>query len=140
MSELHHGGGMPIFVRVPPPDTEELLHLTATSPDEAEVVPSAWLLAEGDRDGAYKDGLLKNAEEAARRGDQRRAAYWSVGAFWTTRATWGPASGNTLVKSKDHEHFIEIAAWARALLRLNSDDLQLRDPSVWRLTIESDER
>jgi len=128
----HHGAGHPILVKEPTPTATELLQLAATSEERAEVAASAWLLAETDTHGAYKDRLVMIAEEAANRGDQERAALLVGWGRLTDETNLRPTRGKTPPEvSADHNHFMTIAARARALLHLTASDPLLRDPRIF---------
>jgi hypothetical protein len=128
----YHGGGIPILLSDPEPDNNSLLDLAASSPDQSVVAASAWLLAETDSEGTYKERLLTIAETAARMGDQSRAALivgWGLLHDETNlRSTLGKTSTEV---SADHDHFRQIAARARALLHLKATDPPLRDRKVF---------
>jgi len=128
----HHGGGHPILVKEPIPTVTELLQLAATSKDRAEVAASAWLLAETDTHGAYKDHLVMIAEDAANTGDQERAALLVGWGRLNDETNLRPTRGKTPPEvSADHNHFMAIAARARALLHLKASDPLLRDLQIF---------
>jgi hypothetical protein len=102
----HHGGGIPVLIQQPAPTVDELLTLVASSANHAEVAAGAWLLAESDPHGGYKERLVALAEEAARQGD---------------------------LVSRDHEHFKNIASRARRLLRLRHTGSPLKGLQVFGL-------
>ncbi|HUL68946.1 MAG TPA: hypothetical protein VLT17_01775 [Gemmatimonadales bacterium] len=128
----YHAGGHPILVKEPSPTVSELLQLASGSHDWSEVAASAWLLAETDTHGGYKERLLMIAEEASHEGDDRRAALLVGWGRLNDERNLRPTLGKTPAEvSADHNYFMSIAARARGLLRLKSSDALLRDPRIF---------
>jgi hypothetical protein len=130
----HHGGGVPILVKEPMPSVTELLEIATESSNPAEVAASAWLLADMDHEGSYKERLVAIAEDAAHHDDQPRAALLVGWGSLNDATNLRPAQGKPAVDViKDHEHFKSVAVRARKLLHLSNMDALLRDPSVFGL-------
>ncbi len=128
----YHGGGLSILVPDPMPSVSDLVHLAANSDEAAEIAASAWLLAEIDKEGGYREQLASVAEAAAKKGDQERAALlvgWGrLNDTTNLRSTLGKSPAHV---TADHKHFQDIATRAKALLHLAASDPLLRDPQVF---------
>jgi hypothetical protein len=128
----YHGGGLPVLLREPEPSIRDLLEIAATSDEPAEVAASAWLLAERDQHGGYREELVAVAESAANQGDQSRAALLVGWGRLADSSNLRPTIGKTPAEvSADHQHFKTIADRAKGLLHLTVDDPLLRDPRVF---------
>jgi len=128
----YHGGGMPILLKEPMPSVDELLSMAADSLDSAELAASAWLLADQDLEGRYKDRLVAIAEELSIQGHHARAAlvvaWGDLMSDMNLRPTLGKSDADI---TKDHTHFCAIAARARMLLQIGRTDQFPRDPAVF---------
>ena len=128
----HHGGGPPILVPDPTPSIRDLLLIAGTSNDPAEVAASAWLLAEVDKEGSYREHLIAFAESAANDGDQSRVALLVGWGRLTDTGNLRSTLGKTPEEvTADCEYFESIAERAKRVLRLNASDPLLRDPRVF---------
>jgi hypothetical protein len=127
-----HGGGFPILVPDPTPSVRDLLMIAATSPDPAEVAASAWLLADSDKEGSYREQLVTFAESAANAGDKSRAALMVGWGRLTDEANRRPTLGKSPAEvTDDHNYFKSIAQRAKRALRLTVSDPLLCDPTVF---------
>lgn len=130
----HHGGGIPVLIQQPAPTVDELLTLVASSSSFAEVAAGAWLLAESDPQGGYKEPLVALAEEAARQDDLARAVLLVGWGGLDDDTNLRPSLGGHFVDvSRDHEHFKNIASKARRLLRMRHTVSPLKDLQVFGL-------
>jgi len=127
-----HGGGWRMLVPDPMPSVRDLLLIAATSPDQAEVAASAWLIADNDKEGKSRELLVAIAESASSAGDQSRAALlvgWGrLTDASNLRPTLGKAPGEV---TEDHNYFRSLAERAKRALRLSVSDPLLRDPQVF---------
>ena len=128
----HHGGGTPILLPDPMPSVRDLILIASTSNDAAEIAASAWLLTEIDREGSYREHLVRAAEAAATAGSQEHAALLVGWGRLQNTANLRPTIGKDPAEvSADHKHFQDIATRAKALLHLGANDPLLRDPKVF---------
>ena len=128
----YHGGGMPILVPDPMPSVRDLILIACTSNEPAEIAASAWLLTETDKEGNYREHLVRAAEAAANGGNQKHAALLVGWGRLTDASNLRPTLGKDSAEvSADHKHFQDIAARAKALLRLKASDPLLRDLKVF---------
>lgn len=127
-------GRYSVLIQQPAPTVDELLTLVASSSNHAEVAAGAWLLAESDPHGGYKERLVALAEEAARQGDLARAVLlvdW--GSLDDDRNLRSSLGSHPVEVSRDHEHFKNIASRARRLLRLRHTGSPLKGLQVFGL-------
>jgi hypothetical protein len=128
----NHGGGLPVLVSDPMPSAGDLVKIASTSNDDAEIAASTWLLTEIDKEGNYREQLVRAAEAAASGGDQPRAALLVGWGALTRDANLRSTIGKDPAEvTADHKHFQDLAARAKALLHLSSTDPLLRDPKVF---------
>ena len=121
-----------MLVPDPMPSVRDLLLIAATSPDQAEVAASAWLLADNDKEGNSREHLVAIAESAADGGDQSRAALLVGWGRLTEATNLRPTLGKAPAEvTEDHNYFKSLAERAKRALRLSISDPLLRDPQVF---------